>query len=192
MTQYTSCADPTESAARKERLRQAEAQGQVEESAVQMVKASIARENAEAESLAAVGVSSQERIPTISRLGPVNVELMREPNDAQTGENQDARIPVVDRLVHTTGDVTTAENPLTTEEAGGKKRKPGRPAGRRKVASSPRLAPGSCSRKRKPRTNPLQGATKQQEMELDRETFQRQARPELQGEIPRLLQITSP
>ncbi|KAH0905658.1 hypothetical protein HID58_037485, partial [Brassica napus] len=138
---YTSCADPTESAARKERLRQAEAQGQVEESAVQMVKASIARENAEAESLAAVGVSSQERIPTISRLGPVNVELMREPNDAQTGENQDARIPVVDRLVHTTGDVTTAENPLTTEEAGGKKRKPGRPAGRRKVASSPRLAP---------------------------------------------------
>ncbi|CDY46847.1 BnaA10g03310D [Brassica napus] len=77
MTQYTSCADPTESAARKERLRQAEAQGQVEESAVQMVKASIVRENAEAESLAAVGVSSQECIPTISRLGLVNVELMR-------------------------------------------------------------------------------------------------------------------
>lgn len=42
MIQYTSCADPTESTASKERFRQAEEQGQVEETAVIMVRASLA------------------------------------------------------------------------------------------------------------------------------------------------------
>lgn len=41
MRQYTACADPTESAARKERLRQAEEQVEVEEAAIQMVQANL-------------------------------------------------------------------------------------------------------------------------------------------------------
>ncbi|KAG2283816.1 hypothetical protein Bca52824_055036 [Brassica carinata] len=41
MNQYTMCVDPTESAACKERLRQAEEQGQLEETAHMMVKASM-------------------------------------------------------------------------------------------------------------------------------------------------------
>lgn len=45
MRQYTSCADPSESAARKERLRQAEDQGQLEDSAAQIVRASLARQS---------------------------------------------------------------------------------------------------------------------------------------------------
>ncbi|KAG2257960.1 hypothetical protein Bca4012_095255 [Brassica carinata] len=42
MRQHTTCADPTESAARKERMRQAEELGEVEETAFQMVKESLA------------------------------------------------------------------------------------------------------------------------------------------------------
>ncbi|KAF2594262.1 hypothetical protein F2Q70_00045682 [Brassica cretica] len=42
MVQYTQCADPTESAARKERLRKAEKEGQLEETAARMVQASLA------------------------------------------------------------------------------------------------------------------------------------------------------
>nr|VDD26459.1 unnamed protein product [Brassica oleracea] len=41
MNQYTMCADPTESAACKERLRQAEEQGLLEETSHMMVKASM-------------------------------------------------------------------------------------------------------------------------------------------------------
>lgn len=41
MVQYTKCADPTESAARQERLRIAEEQGELEATAIMMVQASI-------------------------------------------------------------------------------------------------------------------------------------------------------
>ncbi|KAF3524504.1 hypothetical protein F2Q69_00051902 [Brassica cretica] len=41
MVQYTQCADPSESAARKERFRRAEAEGQLEETAARMVQASL-------------------------------------------------------------------------------------------------------------------------------------------------------
>ena len=68
MIQYTSCADPTESAARKERFRQAEEQGQVEETAVQMVKASLATQPTQTEGTEAQ--SSPARIPALLRLGP--------------------------------------------------------------------------------------------------------------------------
>lgn len=68
MKQYTSCADPTESAARKERLKQAEEQGQLQESAAQLALATIATQAIDAptvrESLSA------ERIPATLRLGP--------------------------------------------------------------------------------------------------------------------------
>ncbi|CAN6911473.1 unnamed protein product, partial [Brassica oleracea var. botrytis] len=42
MLQYTSTADPTENAARRERVRQAEKQGQLEETAVRIVRSSLA------------------------------------------------------------------------------------------------------------------------------------------------------
>ena len=42
MIQYTKTTDPTESEARKERMRQAEEQGEMEETAIQMVRASLA------------------------------------------------------------------------------------------------------------------------------------------------------
>lgn len=66
MVQYTSCADPTENAARKERLRQAEEAGQFEETAAQMVRSSIANP-----SLVQEGVTentSIKRFPATLRL----------------------------------------------------------------------------------------------------------------------------
>lgn len=44
MIQYTSYTDPSESAARKERLRQAEEAGQLEETAAHIVRASLANQ----------------------------------------------------------------------------------------------------------------------------------------------------
>ncbi|KAF3601024.1 hypothetical protein F2Q69_00038355 [Brassica cretica] len=68
MKQYTSCADPTESAARKERLKQEEEHGQLQESAAQLALATIATQAIDAptvrESLSA------ERIPATLQLGP--------------------------------------------------------------------------------------------------------------------------
>uniref|UniRef100_A0A0D3A5T3 Uncharacterized protein n=1 Tax=Brassica oleracea var. oleracea TaxID=109376 RepID=A0A0D3A5T3_BRAOL len=66
--QYTMCADPTKSAARKERLRQAEEQGQIEETAHMMVKASMqAQAPPTREELSP---TSTERVSSLQRLGP--------------------------------------------------------------------------------------------------------------------------
>lgn len=71
MIQYTNCVDPTESAARKERLRQAEIQGQVEETAEQVVRANLSLSST---GLVSPGtVVSEERVPISQRLGPTNV-----------------------------------------------------------------------------------------------------------------------
>ncbi|CAN6982211.1 unnamed protein product [Brassica oleracea var. botrytis] len=63
MTQYTSCADPSESAARKERLRQAEQNGQLEESVALMARASLA--NLPKRNLDVTQHASPERIPAL-------------------------------------------------------------------------------------------------------------------------------
>ncbi|WZZ61782.1 hypothetical protein YC2023_061889 [Brassica napus] len=76
MVQYTQCADPTESAARRERMKKAEQQGELEETALQMVRA--ARAETETEPDAALGLRSPptaERIPTALRLEPINTEV---------------------------------------------------------------------------------------------------------------------
>ncbi|KAJ4887179.1 DUF4283 domain-containing protein [Raphanus sativus] len=68
MIQYTLCADPTERAARRERFRQAEAQGEIEETAVNIVRASLAAQtgiNEETETL-----TSPPRTSALLRLGP--------------------------------------------------------------------------------------------------------------------------
>lgn len=45
MTQYTICVDPSESAARRERLKLAEEHGKIEQTAINMVRASLATQH---------------------------------------------------------------------------------------------------------------------------------------------------
>ncbi|KAF3583331.1 hypothetical protein F2Q69_00026541 [Brassica cretica] len=68
MLQYTKSADPTESEARKERMQQAEENGELEETAIQMVRASIAAETGKQRLEHAI--YSPERVPVTQRLGP--------------------------------------------------------------------------------------------------------------------------
>lgn len=71
MDQYASCVDPTESAARKERLRLAEEEGQFEETAEQMVRANLQVPLiVDPEQISPTAFGSQERIPVALRLGP--------------------------------------------------------------------------------------------------------------------------
>lgn len=76
MTQYANCPDPTESAARRARVRQAEELGEFEETAEQMVRATLpVNLIPSTESFAEEGNISSERIPASQRLGPTNVEV---------------------------------------------------------------------------------------------------------------------
>ncbi|KAF2607728.1 hypothetical protein F2Q68_00044547 [Brassica cretica] len=81
MIQYTSCADPTESAARRERVRRAEEQGEVEETAENMARRMMneqraLRDSMEVESPEAVTT----RTPAVLRLGDPSLP-------AKVGEN---------------------------------------------------------------------------------------------------------
>lgn len=120
MIMYTQCADPTESAARKERLRQAEAQGEFEETAALMVHASMATMPANNFFPKEPNNALSPRIPATQRLGP-------SPSSADPLSSP-ARIPAVQRL-----------GPLNDEAAPSAllppiapvKRKPGRPLGKK-------------------------------------------------------------
>ncbi|KAH0933882.1 hypothetical protein HID58_010999 [Brassica napus] len=70
MEQYSNCQDPTESAARKERLRQAEEQGELEEAATSLVRNSL--ESQRIEEVIRVPEASPDRIPVSQRLGPIS------------------------------------------------------------------------------------------------------------------------
>ncbi|KAL0688281.1 hypothetical protein Bca4012_087958 [Brassica carinata] len=72
MAQYTACADPTEGAARKERMRLAEAQGEIEETAIRMVQASKGTTPAWSPP-----VEIPARILAVLRLGPSTQEETR-------------------------------------------------------------------------------------------------------------------
>ncbi|KAF8074366.1 hypothetical protein N665_1107s0006 [Sinapis alba] len=74
MVQYTSCVDPTESAARKIRLRQAEEVGEFEETAINMARNTLANQAALASSLAPQG--TPPRVPALLRLGPSPTQEM--------------------------------------------------------------------------------------------------------------------
>ncbi|CAA7014404.1 unnamed protein product [Microthlaspi erraticum] len=80
MAQYSNCADPTESAARKERMRLAEERGEVEQTAEQMVRHSI-RAQTQIQEEEYLEPLMHERIPATQRLGPVLTEIpiMEEP-----------------------------------------------------------------------------------------------------------------
>ncbi|CAN6987113.1 unnamed protein product, partial [Brassica rapa subsp. trilocularis] len=91
MIQYTSIADPSESAARKERLRRAEEQGEVDESAEQIAR-QLMRDQKTARG-GAIPKQTQTRIPVTQRLGPSSplapqVEVV----------NEQLRIPAKKRL----------------------------------------------------------------------------------------------
>ncbi|WZZ22402.1 hypothetical protein YC2023_123789 [Brassica napus] len=81
MNQYTMCADPTESAVRKERLRQAEEQGQLEETAHMMVAALQAQGPLAPEE---PSPSSNERVSALQRLGPQSLTDITDLAEAST------------------------------------------------------------------------------------------------------------
>ncbi|KAF2546344.1 hypothetical protein F2Q70_00019353 [Brassica cretica] len=138
MTQYTNCADPSESAARKERMRQAEAQGDFEESAVQIVKANLAVSD------------PTERTPIFARLGPVNDDQMEleQVCNLEVGEQSD-RVPLAARLGPVNTDTAMVIAQHEKEPSMPIKRKPGRPPCKQRVTPSLLPAPESSSRKRK-------------------------------------------
>ncbi|KAF2563185.1 hypothetical protein F2Q70_00015079 [Brassica cretica] len=139
MLQYTSCADPSESAARRERLRQAELQGQLEESAAQIVRASLARKDTGGSATipgpsAAPTPTATMRIPAPKRLGP----------SASKSPDLTARVPIMDRLGPLLDEANSTDKDPTGSLA--QKRKPGRPPGRRTTKASPIQGAGSKRR----------------------------------------------
>lgn len=73
MKLYTSVADPTESAARKERYRLAQEQGEIEQTAAQMVRARLTNQDK------GDMVMSPTRVPALLRLGPSPPPLASHP-----------------------------------------------------------------------------------------------------------------
>ncbi|KAL0717131.1 hypothetical protein Bca4012_066453 [Brassica carinata] len=143
LDQYTCCADPIESAVRKERLRQGEAQGKMEESAVNMVK--IARARQMEEQSKCTPPPSLERIPLTSRLGPLNEALNSRGSmevDVAIPYSSPPRLPRPSMALRL-GPVLRADQTDTKVESAPVKRKPGRPPGRRTLPASP----GSKNRK---------------------------------------------
>ncbi|KAG2267050.1 hypothetical protein Bca52824_074129 [Brassica carinata] len=98
MLQYTKCANPTEREARKERVRQAEEKGEMEESAIQMARASL---NATVEKYQEPNdVLTPERIPVTQRLGPSPIQLsnLGVKNLENSKNNSQDRLPATLRL----------------------------------------------------------------------------------------------
>ncbi|KAH0874381.1 hypothetical protein HID58_071743 [Brassica napus] len=178
LLQYTKCADPTEREARLERVRQAEEQGQMEENALMMVRAS--------QNASSAGKSvpppedSPERIPATQRLGPdphyhtdISGILSTHPNSTAR-ERHPATLrlgtatPPIEHTPEATVETLNAGNigrlPMTlrlgpclgTCTEGGApsapiagKRKPGRPPGKNKCVDNATLPTGTSTSKRK-------------------------------------------
>lgn len=213
--QYTACADPSESAARRERVGLAKAQGTIEGNAIHLTKINeermlaeevnggdkgsgsktpvlsrlgpLAQENELLDNRNSTGTSgpktrSQDRAHARERLGPYLQEMTISPtrhSDPLTqqrqrtpGSNSSERIPIASRLgpvsteprveeVEGSPDPGSQRDRIPAKDrigkalaspksvAAGKKRKPGRPPGPRKVVSSPVPNLPSDSRKRK-------------------------------------------
>ncbi|XP_033141200.1 uncharacterized protein LOC103854170 [Brassica rapa] len=138
MTQYISCTDPAESAARRERVRQAEQNGIIEDSVSQMARAALARHQSPETCL-----NSPDRTPALHRLGSLNPQAQETENILTESPK---RTPALLRLGQASPP-NQLPNPPT--ESAPVRRKPGRPPGTRKGASSPKSLVGSNSRKRK-------------------------------------------
>ncbi|KAG5388542.1 hypothetical protein IGI04_030083 [Brassica rapa subsp. trilocularis] len=137
-----------QSAARRERVRLAEAKGQIEESAAQIVRASLTRKET-ADSQTGKVPSSEDRVPIAARLGQLPLDKSIDSTAEQaTSKDQNERIPIVNRLgPHKSTLVQDTQDSIVPEKA--QKRKPGRPPGKRRVNGSPSLLPGASSKKRK-------------------------------------------
>ncbi|KAL0710992.1 hypothetical protein Bca4012_017970 [Brassica carinata] len=98
MAQYTSCPDPTESAARKERMRQAEVKGESEAIALRMAQTRLEASNSPAPRQTGEqdNQGSKKRIPAALRLGPPN-----EPDMDDEGNNEGRR-PISLERTHVT------------------------------------------------------------------------------------------
>lgn len=127
MMQYSSCADPVESEARKERFRLAEEQGEIEETAAQMVRTSMESHRGE-DILPLMPETTPERIPARQRLGPLR-ELQSTFDRLGVPERQDS----------------DEGAPRSLDPS--KKKRLGRPPGR--STSSLALSLGAGTRKRK-------------------------------------------
>ncbi|KFK33648.1 hypothetical protein AALP_AA5G041400 [Arabis alpina] len=136
MTSYSNCPDPTESAARKERARLAEEQGEYEETAAHMVRAAMAYEEQQ-NILTLRSVEEMEQLRE-SALSPARLNLRLPERDGVLPLSQD-RFPVRLRLgpINATSGLTPPP-PV--------KRKPGRPPGKRLTVAAA-LALGSKKRK---------------------------------------------
>ncbi|KAF3593681.1 hypothetical protein DY000_02026127 [Brassica cretica] len=83
LSQYTACADPSESATRRERVRLAEAQGTIEGNAIHLAK--INEERMLAEEVNGGDKGSGSKIPVLSRLGSLAQENELLDNRNSTG-----------------------------------------------------------------------------------------------------------
>ncbi|KAF3575275.1 hypothetical protein F2Q69_00061731 [Brassica cretica] len=152
MIQYTKTADPTESEAQKERMRQAEEHGEMEETAIQMVRASLAPTigtmHMEQTTL------SPERIPASQRLGSPPTEpllILQDEEDMIRNPLINERIPITMRLGPSPS--PTEDVPVNAPKV--VKRKPGCPpgAGKNQKKQIPPVDPVS-KRRRVPHTKP--------------------------------------
>ncbi|WZZ30386.1 hypothetical protein YC2023_013787 [Brassica napus] len=91
--QYTQCNDPTESAARKERMRRAEEEGEMEETAALMLQATLIAPTDTLQS--PEQQPTAERVPAALRLGPTVQPLQGSGQDAskETGKRKPGRPP---------------------------------------------------------------------------------------------------
>ena len=83
LSQYTACADPSESAARRERVGLAKAQGTIEGNAIHLTK--INEERMLAEEVNGGDKGSGSKTPVLSRLGPLAQENELLDNRNSTG-----------------------------------------------------------------------------------------------------------
>lgn len=127
MQQYSNCQDPTESEARKERLRHAEEQGDIEEAATRLAQSNLVTNHLEPEQVP--NEETPERIPASHRLGPVN--------EAHSA---------FDRLGPLVSPLERVELPRSVQTP--LKRKPGRPSLRRATPLSLAMI-SACIRKRR-------------------------------------------
>lgn len=95
MVQYSSCADPTESAARRERTRQAEEEGQFDEAAERMVRASLQVMSTDSPRFVSPEpIDSLERLPVAFRLGPISApDPPQKPKKRTTSKKKLGRPP---------------------------------------------------------------------------------------------------
>ncbi|KAH0859973.1 hypothetical protein HID58_088234 [Brassica napus] len=128
MLQYTNNTDPAESAARRERFRQAEAQGRLDASDARILQVRQEREETRTDlsPTPPTKSASQDRVPLASRLGPLN----QKPDSL-------SRLPIMDRLGPLLDEITEPSSQPLIEAAPIPKRKPGRPPGSRKANASP-------------------------------------------------------